>query len=114
MRRYKKLFLLLISFAFVGIVGLVLIKMMQHYAQPFPGAVVVLDDAAWRSQWERKGLDRLYQWAAPDIIMGYRWNRDRCQITLYRRLSDGTAAPPQTLPIALPTRRNWKSLDRVN
>lgn len=112
MKRRTKLFLAFSTLICLGIVGVILLKILKYAAQPFPGAVVILDDASWRSLWVGEEPDSGYLWAASNTILGGRDNRGGLHATLYRLLPDGTASPPQPLPFLLTEQGNLVSLSR--
>jgi hypothetical protein len=101
MRRYKKLVLVLISLASLGIAGLILTKIMQHAGEPFPGARVVLDDASWRMHDEIETTQGGYLWTMPNTVIYTEKCGEKWRIILRHLSAEGVASPPRTLPFLL-------------
>jgi hypothetical protein len=101
MLRYKKLLLLMLSLASLGIVGLVLHQIQQNAEQPFPGAVVVLDNALWRSRKDQDWAYGGYLWASPNTILYTLETASGSQVLLQRIVPNAPPSPPQRLPVLL-------------
>jgi hypothetical protein len=97
MRRYKKLIFVMISVLCLAGIGAVPTKRPQPDAEPFPGARVILDDAAWRSLWKDGEVRGRYEWAAPNLLVYHVLIGSKLQTSLRRYLPEGTFAPPQSL-----------------
>jgi DNA-binding beta-propeller fold protein YncE len=96
MKRTKKLLVLAVIIGCVAGIGLVLTKMVQHAGEPFSGARVVIDDAAWQSMMYGEEATAYYQWVESNTLLGYRSDRGGWHTTLYRILPDGTSIPLQS------------------
>jgi hypothetical protein len=111
MRRYKKLLLVMIVVASLGIAGLVLTKIQQRAAEPFPGAIVVLDDASWQSRWVDANGEAWFRWATPDTILYQQDGQDGKHLVQRKVLPDGTASPPKVLPMII---KGWQEFENFS
>ncbi len=88
----------------IALLALVLKKIEQQSAEPFPGAVVVLESSEWKARARRHPYDIGYEWLAPQSIMytqslpqGYQVVRHQINPAEPAK----TALHPQPLPLVL-------------
>lgn len=110
MKQRTKLCVALLTLMSLGVIGLVLAKIQRDAAQPFPGARVVLDDASWKKRELASMNDSGYLWAAPDTLVYQLQVSNGSRVILRHILPNGTAAPPQTLPLFLTEGQNIHNL----
>lgn len=101
MKRRTKLFLIMAALVCLACVGVVLNKIQQNAAMPFPGAVVVLDDASWYARRIEQESDRGYLWATHNTILYTQKAQTASHIVQRKVMPDGTLSPPKVLPLLL-------------
>jgi hypothetical protein len=96
---------------FLAGIGAVPTKRPQSDAEPFPGARVILDDAAWQSLWPDQGHNGDYEWVPPNALVCFHRVYWKWQFFLYRLLPEGTFSAPQPLnPLIEP----WEQIRSIS
>lgn len=110
MKRRTKLFLFLASLTCLILIGCVLSQIQKRAAEPFPGAVVVLDDASWRARHRVNILDGDYVWGGAGIVFYRQQAAGGDRIIRRRILPNGTTSPPEMLPMILRGKQHIESV----
>jgi hypothetical protein len=109
MKRRGKLLVLLFLMMGVGITA-VLSRILLDAALPFPGAVVVLEDALWKSRTNNDATNPGYLWATPNTVL-YTLAAPKGSYVVRQTVHPNTTSvPPQRLPLLLTDDQNIDSL----
>jgi hypothetical protein len=110
MRRHKTLLLVMISFASLGIAGLVLHRIRQNAGVPFLGARVVLDDDSWKARMGQEYHPTSYRWSTAGAVLYLQKVADKWRIVRQPISPQGKTAPPEFLPMLLKDEPEYYSL----
>ena len=110
MKRRMKLFLIAAAFACLVGIGVVLRKIQQNAAQPFPGAVVVLEDASWQARDRFFDFDTAYHWNNAKTIVYTQREANGTRVVRRALTPQGIVSSPDVLPIVLTKSQSLLSL----
>ncbi len=69
MKRRGKILLAVTGIVGIALLGIVLQKIERQSAEPFPGAVVILNSSEWRLRAIRRDYDTSYDWLSPRSVL---------------------------------------------